>query len=79
MEREQVQEQVLKIVSEIMGTPVEDLTLETRLIQDLGADSLTVLDIMTECEEYFKITIADDELENLKTIEDAVNYLHTNC
>jgi acyl carrier protein len=77
VEKKEIQEKLYEIVSEIIGTPKEDLTLETTFVQDLSADSLTIVDIMTRCEDVFQITISDEEAENMKTIGDALKYIQS--
>ena len=76
MTRQEIEEQILNIVSEVMGTQKDKLALSTSF-KDLGADSLTILDIMMKCEDTFQITISDEETENIKNIGNAVNYIHT--
>ncbi len=77
MERKEIEEKLYDIVSEIVGAPKDELKLETTFVNDLSADSLTIVDIMTRCEDVFQITISDEEAENMKSIGDAVKYIHT--
>lgn len=51
------------------------LSMDTNLIDDLNADSLDAFDIIVEIEEEFNITVDEDDVENIKTIGDIINYL----
>lgn len=62
------------IVRELM-VDESDITLETDIINDLGADSLTVVDLAMALEDEFEIEMPDEELENIKTVGDIVNYI----
>lgn len=75
MEKKIIEEKLCEIVAEILGTPKEELKRNTTFVQDLGADSLTIMEIMTRCEDAFQITISDEEAENMKSIGDAVDYI----
>ncbi|NUM34691.1 MAG: acyl carrier protein [Candidatus Brocadiae bacterium] len=75
MERKEVEEKIYNIVSEIIGTPKDELTLKTTFIHDLCADSLTIVDIVSKCEDVFQINISDEQAENMKSIGDAVDYI----
>lgn len=75
MQRKEVEAKIFSIVSEILATPKEKLSLTTSFTKDLGADSLAILDIMMKCEEAFQLTISDEETENIKTIGSAVDYI----
>lgn len=62
---------VQKIVADVMGCSVHDVTREARLEQDLGGDPLDLLDIVVECELKFDLAVMDDG--DLKTIGDLVD------
>lgn len=65
-------EELLKIIVEVKeDANIEDITPETRFVEDLGADSLDVLSIVELIENEFQITIADDELMKISTVQDA--------
>ena len=78
MTRIEVEEKVFQIVSEVLAIPKEKLTHNSSFIKDLGADSLTILDVMMKCEDIFQLTISDEETENIKTIGNAVDYIFEN-
>jgi len=64
-----------QIVNEIAGVPVGDVTLEKSFIDDLDVDSLSMVEIATAAEDHFGVRIPDDDLKDLKTVGDAVNYI----
>lgn len=65
-------EELLKIIVEVKeDANIEDITPETRFVEDLGADSLDVLSIVELIESEFQITISDDELMKISTVQDA--------
>lgn len=65
-------EQLLKIIAEVKeDVDIEEITPDTRFVEDLGADSLDVLSIVELIENEFQISIADDELMKISTVQDA--------
>lgn len=78
MNKDKIKEKVLQMVSEKIDIPLENLKLENLFIQDLGFDSLGVLDLILAVEEHFQMTIPDEDAENIKTIGDAVEYISKN-
>ncbi len=70
-----VEEKVIGIVSEQLGVPKEEVTLNSSIIEDLKADSLDVVELVMELEDEFDITIPDDDYEKLKTVGDAIRYI----
>ena len=65
-------EQLLKIIEEVKeDVDIEEITPDTRFVEDLGADSLDVLSIVEMIESEFQISIADDELMKISTVQDA--------
>ena len=78
MTRQEIEQKVVEIVSITLSVPKEKLSLDTSLIKDLSADSLMILDVMLKCEDTFELTISDEDTEKIKTIGDAVDYIHAN-
>ena len=70
-----VLEKVAKIIAEELNANAESITMETRLVEDLGADSLDAVEIMFALEEEFGMEIEDDAAQNIKSIGDLVNYI----
>jgi acyl carrier protein len=63
------------IVNEIAGVPVGDVKPEKNFIDDLDVDSLAMVEIATAAEDHFGVRIPDDDLKDLRTVGDAVNYI----
>ena len=53
----------------------EDITMESLLVDDLGADSLDAIDIVMSVEDTFKVEVPDEIIEKIETVGDIVNYL----
>jgi len=67
-----------EIVEEVAGVPAADVTAEKSFTDDLDIDSLSMVEIAVQAEDKFGVKIPDDELANLKTVQDAVNYIGRN-
>ena len=72
-EFEEVFEKVRGIICENFGAEAEDITLETNLFEDLDADSLDLVDLISAVEYEFDIEATDDAIEKINTVEDVVN------
>lgn len=70
-----VADKVIDIVSAQMGVGKETISMETSFVNDLGADSLDVVELLMEFEEKFDLSIPDEEAEKIQTIGDAVKYI----
>ena len=68
-------EKVIKLVMEQLDVTKEQCLLEASFIDDLGADSLDIVELLMEMEEAFGVEIADEELEKIRTIKDVIDYL----
>ncbi|SDC59647.1 acyl carrier protein [Actinokineospora iranica] len=66
------------IVEEVAGVATDDVTTEKSFVDDLDIDSLSMVEIAVQAEDKFGVKIPDDELANLKTVGDAVNYIAKN-
>ena len=64
-----------KIINEITGIPVSDVTPEKNFVDDLDIDSLSMVEIAVQAEDKFGVKIPDDELAKLTTVQDAVDYI----
>jgi len=67
-----------EIVNEIAGIPNEDVQLDKSFTDDLDVDSLSMVEVVVAAEERFDVKIPDDEVKNLKTVGDAVEYIIAN-
>ena len=74
-------EKVKAILSEQFDVEEDSITAETTLADDLGADSLDVVDLLMSIEDEFEVEIPDEEVENIKTVCALVEYIegHTNA
>ena len=70
-----VEERVAKIVVEQLGVKEDEVKPESSFVDDLGADSLDIVELIMAFEEEFDIEIPDEDAEKMKTIGDAVKYL----
>jgi len=70
-----VLERVTKIVVDRLGVDESQVTMEATFKDDLGADSLDVVELVMELEDEFEMEISDDEAEKIVTVGDAVNYI----
>lgn len=64
-----------EIVAEETGLPADTVTTEKSFTDDLDIDSLSMMTIVTHAEDKFEVTIPDDEVKNLTTVGDAVNFI----
>ena len=71
-----VEEKVKDIIVEELGVEREKLTTEASFMEDLGADSLDTVELVMAFEKEFDIDIPDEEAEKLRTVGDAMSYLH---
>ena len=68
-------ERVKKIVVEHLGVEGDKVTEEASFIDDLGADSLDIVELVMAMEENFEIEIPDEDAEKIQTVRDAINYI----
>jgi acyl carrier protein len=68
-------EKLQKIISEVLNVEEDEITMETTFVDDLGADSLDVFQIIMGIEEEFDIEIANEEAENIVTVADAIEQI----
>lgn len=73
-----VLEKVKVILAEQFDVEEDSLQNDTDLQDDLGADSLDVVDLLMSIEDEFEIEIPDEEIENIRTVGDLVNYIENN-
>ena len=68
----------VSIVADQLDVEEEKVTAEASITEDLGADSLDVVDLVMSIEEEFDIEIPDEAVENIKTVGDIVSYIESN-
>ena len=71
-------EKVSKIIADQLGVDESEIALESSFIDNLGADSLDIVELIMAFEEEFDLEIPDSEAENIKTVNDAVEYIKSN-
>lgn len=71
-----VEEKVKDIIAEELGVEREKLTPEASFMEDLGADSLDTVELVMAFEKEFDIDIPDEDAEKMRTVGDALKYLH---
>jgi len=71
-------EKVKKIIVEQLGVEEDDIAMESSFIDDLGADSLDIVELIMALEEEFDLEIPDNEAEKITTVGDAVDYIKNN-
>ena len=72
-----VEQKVKGIIAEQLGVAEDEIKTTSSFIEDLGADSLDIVELVMAMEEEIEVEIPDEEAENIKTVQDAVNYINT--
>lgn len=70
-----IEERVIEIVAEELSVEKDKIRRETTFIQDLGADSLDIVELIMALEEEFDISIPDDEAEKITTVGEAIDHI----
>lgn len=71
-------EKVKEIIANQLSVDVKKLTEKTNIAEELGADSLDVVEILMALEEEFNVSIPDEAIPNIKTIKDVVDFIDSN-
>ncbi|MGI8310967.1 acyl carrier protein [Saccharopolyspora sp. ASAGF58] len=79
MSNEEISTGLAAIVEEVAGVDAADVTIDKSFVDDLDIDSLSMVEIAVQAEDKFGVKIPDDELANLKTVGDAVDYITKNA
>ncbi len=70
-----IEAKVKAIIADQLGIPAEDVKPESRFIEDLGADSLDIVELIMAMEEEFETEIPDEEAEKILTVNDTIEYV----
>ena len=73
-----VEDRVKKIVSDQLGTSMDEIEIDSSFVDDLGADSLDTVELVMALEEEFDLEIADEDAEKISTVNEAVTYINSN-
>ncbi|WP_431767934.1 acyl carrier protein [Ruminococcus flavefaciens] len=71
-------EKLKDIIAEQLSVEADEVNMDSNIQDDLGADSLDVVDLITTIEDEFDISIPDEAVEEIKTVGDIVNYIEKN-
>jgi acyl carrier protein len=70
-----IEQKVKSIIAENLGVAEDEIKNTSSFIEDLGADSLDIVELVMQMEEEFEVEIPDEEAENIKTVQNAVDYI----
>ena len=68
-------EKIQEMLAESLNLPLEKITLDAKIVDDLGADSLDAVELISRLEDEYNVTVEDDDIENMVTVGDLVNML----
>ncbi|MBR1824024.1 MAG: acyl carrier protein [Ruminococcus sp.] len=71
-------EKLKDIIADQLSVEADEVTMDSNIQDDLGADSLDVVDLITTIEDEFDLSIPDEAVEEIKTVGDIVNYIEKN-
>jgi len=72
---QEIESKVIKIIAEKLDVDESEIKPEASFIDDLGADSLDIVELVMELEEEYGIEIPDEDAEKIKTVQDAIDYI----
>ncbi len=73
-----VTDKIKKVVAEKLSVDIDEVVPEAHFVDDLGADSLDLVELIMSMEEEFDIEISDEDAESLATVQDAIDYIADN-
>ena len=71
-------EQLVDIISKQLKAEADEITPDTNIMEDLGADSLDIVELLMAVEESFGVTVPDEDVPGLKTVQNIVDYIEAN-
>ena len=72
-----VEDKVKKIIAEKLSVDLDEVVAEASFVDDLGADSLDLVELIMSMEEEFDIDISDEDAEQIATVKDAIAYINS--
>ena len=75
---EEIKQNVISLIAEQLGKSENEVTLDSQFIEDLGADSLDLVELIMSMEDEFGVEIADEDAEKILKVSDAVDYVVKN-
>jgi len=75
--KDEIQAQVIRIVSDQLGVSIENVTPDKAFVADLGADSLDTVELIMAIEDAVGLEIPDDEAEKLTTVQSVIDYIQS--
>ena len=79
MDREEILDKVKAVVVDQLNVEEDEVVEDASFIDDLGADSLGIVELVMALEEEFGVSIPDEDAESIKTVGDAVSYIQANA
>jgi len=79
MDRDELLEKIKGVIVEQLGADADDVTEDAAFVDDLGADSLDIVELVMALEEEFGVSIPDEQAEKIKTVADAVDFISENA
>ncbi len=71
-------EKIVEIIAEQRGCDADLISEDSAILEELGADSLDIVEILMAVEENYEVSIPDEEMPNLRTVKDIMSYLEAN-
>ena len=71
-------EKLKEIITDVLNVDAEEITMETTFVDDLGADSLDLFELVMSFEDEFGVSIPSEELEKMVTVQDVMTYIEKN-
>lgn len=70
-----MEEKIVELIADKLCKKKEQVTMTARLVEDLGADSLDVVELIMAFEDEFGVSLPDEDIASMKTVDDIVNYI----
>jgi len=79
MDRDELFEKIKTVIVDQLGVEEDDIAEDAAFVDDLGADSLDIVELVMALEEEFGVSIPDEQAEKIKTVGDAVDFISENA